>query len=310
MISINNIKMRPKLIGLFLMVGLVPLAIVAYKSTNNADDALMATAYNQLKAVREIKKDQIINYNKKTASDVRNMTLAVETMLHEAEKKFAIVGEMKKNQLENYFSERYGDIHVLSRNETVVDALKNINQAFVSEGHKINGSQWKQQAKKYAPWLEYYNKEYDYYDLFLISNEGNVVFSAFRESDLGENLVDGTLKTSGLGRLFQKALKEASLEDFAPYAPSKGAYASFIGAPVKDGDKIIGVVALQMPKGSINRIVQEGAGTTLGKSGENYLVGLNKGEISLRSDRVVKSGKIGKNKSTDLTKMVLIVTSY
>jgi len=148
---------------------------------------------------------------------------------------------------------------------------------------------------QYDPWFEQYVTDYGYYDLFLISKQGNVVYSQAKESDLGTNLVSGPLKDSGLGKLFENAMRNPSIVDFEPYAPSNGEFASFIGAPVVSNGETIGVIALQMPTEAINAIVQRREG--MGKTGENYLVGKLGGQSSLRSDRTVKSGKIGTNKT-------------
>ena len=50
--------MKPKLIGLFLLAGIVPLVIVGWWSANLATDALMEKSYGQLEAVRGIKRDR------------------------------------------------------------------------------------------------------------------------------------------------------------------------------------------------------------------------------------------------------------
>lgn len=59
MIKLQDIKMKPKLTGLFLLVGLLPLAIVGWWSSELATEALMEKSYAQLRNVRENKKMQI-----------------------------------------------------------------------------------------------------------------------------------------------------------------------------------------------------------------------------------------------------------
>ena len=59
--NLNNVKMKPKLISLFLLVGCIPLAIVGWWGANLAEKALIKQSYNQLEGVREIKKKQIEN---------------------------------------------------------------------------------------------------------------------------------------------------------------------------------------------------------------------------------------------------------
>ena len=62
--------------------------------------------------------------------------------------------------------------------------------------------------------------------------------------------------------------------------------AAFVGAPVKSGNKTIGVIALQLPLKAINAIMQERSG--MGKTGESYLIGSNK---LMRSEFVPRSEK-------------------
>ncbi|MBF0588621.1 MAG: methyl-accepting chemotaxis protein [Magnetococcales bacterium] len=276
---LQDIKMRPKLMGLFLLVGLVPLIAVAWLSFSQSNDALMATAFNQLKSVREIKRAQVSGFFAEREGDMGVLMETVGTLRQEAFSKLTALRQIKANQIEGYFAERRGDVSVLSSNIATIRAMEMIGDAFYEEGGKIGGSDWSKQAKKHGKWLEQYNEEYGYYDLFLISNKGDIVFSAFREPDLGKSLVNGPLATSGLGKLFQKARKGIAIQDFEPYAPSKGAPAGFIGAPVKSDGRVIGVVALQLPLGAINKITTERSG--LGKTGETYLVGPDK---LMRSD--------------------------
>ncbi len=77
--------------------------------------------------------------------------------------------------------------------------------------------------------------------------------------------------------------RETAFADFAPYSPSGGKQAAFVGTPVLDasGD-FVAVAVLQLPKEPINAIVQARSG--LGESGETYLVGRNEGTTAFRSD--------------------------
>ena len=90
------------------------------------------------------------------------------------------------------------------------------------------------------------------------------------------------MKNSPLGKCFKGALKGITLQDFEPYAPSNNEYSALIGAPVRKGNEVIGVVALQIPTGPMNAIVQRRHG--MGKTGETYLVGKHEGKTAFRSD--------------------------
>ncbi|MDH5721348.1 MAG: methyl-accepting chemotaxis protein [Spirochaetia bacterium] len=236
----KNIRLRPKLLGLFLLVGLLPLVGIGIYSVKLANDAIMKNAFNQLEAIKVI----------------------------------------KKNQITSFFNERKGDIVVLSSNEEVIESLKNFEKAYIKEGNKVNGRLWKETEKEHGLWLQKYQKEYGYYDVFLIDLKGNVIYTNSKESDLGENLLNGKLKTSGLAQAFNMAMKEGfGFDDFQPYAPSNDEPASFIAHKAVRNGKTEGVVALQLSLKAINNIMQERTG--MGKTGETYLVGSDK---KMRSD--------------------------
>ncbi|MFO7780430.1 MAG: hypothetical protein R6W94_02255, partial [Spirochaetia bacterium] len=62
MFRLKDIKLKPKLISLFLLVGLVPLAVVGFWSSNMSGNALMSDSYAQLRAIRDIKSNQVESY--------------------------------------------------------------------------------------------------------------------------------------------------------------------------------------------------------------------------------------------------------
>ena len=124
-------------------------------------------------------------------------------------------------------------------------------------------------------------KLFGFYDVFLIDLDGNVVYSVFKEVDLGTNLNTGPYRGSGLARVFRAALDAPDpgtvvLEDFSFYRPSYGAPASFMAAPIYKNNELLGVLAFQGPVDDINRIMTGGynwRASGLGDTGETYLVG-------------------------------------
>lgn len=271
MIRFKDIKMKPKLTGLFLIAGLLPLLLVGWWATHEASTALMAKSYDQLQAVRGIKKAQIEKFFQERQGDMGVLVETVGTLRMEAFNKLTAIQAIKRSQIESYFGERMGDASVLATNGTVIAALEAFDAAFKNAGDKPRGDRWKQAESLHAPWFEQYNGAYGYYDLFLVSGAGDIVYTAARESDLGQNLVKGPLADSPLGKCFKKALSGGAIADFAPYAPSGWEPAAFVGAPVMKEGEVIGVVAMQLSTGAINGIMQERTG--LGKTGEVYLVG-------------------------------------
>ncbi len=98
----RDIQMKPKLIGLFLAVGLLPLAIIGIIIAWLTSEAMMEQSFNQLESVRDI----------------------------------------KKNQLQRFFDERKGDISVLADNvrllqgtETGAETLESYFENYIRQYH-------------------------------------------------------------------------------------------------------------------------------------------------------------------------------
>ncbi len=126
---------------------------------------------------------------------------------------------------------------------------------------------------------------HDYYDIFLIDPDGNILFAYFKEEDFATNLVTGRCRDTDMGYFF-RAAREASdsnflaFSDFEPYEPSDGAPASFLASPIRDDEGVLrGVLAIQISVGGINEIMQFTEG--MGETGETYVVGE---DLLMRSD--------------------------
>ena len=123
-----------------------------------------------------------------------------------------------------------------------------------------DGSAYSRVHGEYHPYFKRLKNTRGYYDVFLMDAGGNVVYSVYKELDFATNLIDGTYAASGLGAAFRAARdaagSEAAFVDFAPYAPSYGAPASFIAQKVLAPDgSFLGVLAFQMPIDRLDALV-------------------------------------------------------
>ena len=245
MFKLKNIKLKPKLIALFLLVGVIPLMLVAIIAINTATDSLMTKSFDQLIAIRDI----------------------------------------KASQIESFFGERIGDAKVLADNPFIHDAFKAFDAAFDAGGGTNGGKfkgytnykfdapeEYKAVHEKYHANLKFYMEQYGYYDIFLMCpDDGDVSYTGTKEGDFGTRTssIDSSLRD-----VWKIAAKEGrvALSDTKPYSPSNNAPAQFVAAPLKEDGKVIGVVAVQISIDSINKIMLEQR-SGMGKSGETYLVG-------------------------------------
>jgi methyl-accepting chemotaxis protein len=244
----NNISIKYKIVGITI-IGLLLLAmILGTVSVVESKSALMKQNYSALTAARD----------------------------------------SKANQIQNFFAERVGDIKVLSRAQnlkTLAHELHVLEETLEFDHNgaaPVNNKAFKKVIDKHEAFFRGYMKDYGYYDIFVIDAKyGHVLYTAAKESDFGANLKTGSLKTSGLGEAFHKALdlKRPVFVDMKPYAPSAGAPAMFLSTPVYYKGKVESVLVFQISDRSINKIMQFRKG--YGESQEDYLVGSDK---LMRSD--------------------------
>lgn len=219
-------KLAHKLTLILLFIGIIPAFVIGGFAFYHASSGLSHQAFNQLQAVRGI----------------------------------------KKTQIESFFSERKGDMAMLV--ETIATLEENLND--ISEVESLLAQP--RSGEEHSFFSKYINT-YGYYDLFLLSPQGDVFYTEAKEADYGTNLVNGAYKDSGLANIFQKAQHTRGfvLEDFSPYAPSNNEPAAFIAQPIYRDGKLLVVVALQLSIDAINNFMQVREG--MGETGESYLVG-------------------------------------
>jgi len=137
------------------------------------------------------------------------------------------------------------------------------------------GSDYDRLHAHYHPKVRDHVERFGYYDIFLFDLQGNLVYSVFKETDYAMNFIDGPYASSNFGDAYRAARTAApgttTLVDYKPYAPSYGAAASFVSAPVFDGDDRVGVAVFQMPIDKINEIMTAEAG--LGETERTLLFG-------------------------------------
>lgn len=224
------------------------------------------------------------------------------------------VGKMKAIQaqkmahIKDYIDLLERQLHIAKDDPYVIRALAEFDRAFEDGGDKALTPLWNAVAEKYDRRMKDIVEDNQWDDMFLIHTDGDIVYTVARKPDLGMIIPDSDLKKSSLGKAFRKALTsgagEISIGDFESYAPSKGAQAAFMmGHMVDDNGELKGYVALKIPIDKINNILHQREG--YGKTHETYLVGEVDGRSSYRSDRVVKEGKVGEEKTGEFIKKAL-----
>ena len=271
-----RVSIGAKLVLGFLAVGLLPLIALGFISLITSSKALSTQSFNQLEAVRAIKKGQIESFFEERRGDMGVLMETVSALRLEAFNKLEAIQELKKAQLIAYFADMKNKLRVLKDDPFAGEALLEFNRAFEEGGDRVDTPEWLALAKQYEKRMKDILDDNGWYDIFLIHTDGDVVYTVTRESDLGMIIPDSELKDSPLGKAFSKAIKmgpeDIAVADFAPYAPSNGAPAGFMMAQMRDEfGTLQGYVAFQIPLDKINEIMLLRNG--MGQTGESYLVG-------------------------------------
>ena len=236
----SDIPIRGKLIIAFIIIGVLPLAVVGFFGDRLASESLLAKSFDKLVTIQSLKKKQVEFAFKRFEDDLK--TLATSERLQ------SLVGE-----IENY------------RHRTDVST---------GSPFAVETLEYQLLAEKYRPAYLEYTETYGYHDLKVISSlSGQVVFTVAEERDLGANLVNGRYKESNLAEIWREVVNtgKTAVIDFSPYDPSNGVESLFIGTPVfNSAGAMVSVVVLQLTPSFVNAIRDSRDG--MGKTGESYLV--------------------------------------
>ena len=293
---------------------LVTTLVTVTTSINASSEHAERLINDNLTAQREQKKAQIENYFSDTDKQLR--LLAKSPFIRESLTELIAgfdayateVNYQSANELTAYYSEEFNsrykditgsgaDIGGLTQNLSN-NTLALQNNYIARNPNPLGEKEKMTRAATYAyydslhemvhPFLREYLQGEGLYDVFLVSERGDIVYSVYKELDYATSLVSGPYRDSGIADAFRAAQQlsegESAFVDFRPYTPSYEAAAAFLSTPVHVGETRIGVMIIQLPIDTISGIMSNGSqwrDMGLGETGDNFLVG---GDHLLRSE--------------------------
>ncbi len=225
---------------------------------------------------------------------------SAENLEELANQRLVALAESRKGDLANYLDSIVQDLEVTAESPFVSEAMTEFETAWngmdgsqsdvlqaayihdnpnpLGEKDKLDtagNTAYDQVHATYHPWFREMLHTRGYYDIFLFSTDGSLVYTVFKELDYATNLNTGKYKDTDLGNAFRAGLNgkrgSAHFFDFKPYSPSADAPASFISTPIFKGDDKVGVLVFQMPIDRLNTLMASTAG--LGETGESIMLG-------------------------------------
>lgn len=311
---LNNIKLTYRLVAVMLLIGIIPMWVVAWVSLQSASDSIEAEAFAKLEATREFKGNAVNRYFDtslkiinaiarqpeviKAAGDFRG---AFSTYLGDAGLTEVELGSYRV-ELSQYYNSEFGKVYeernghsadtagLLADISPTAVALQHAyifaNPNSLGNKHELTSNQgetpYDQLHGQHHPVFRNLLEEFGYYDIFLVDpDSGAIVYSVFKELDYATSLTTGPYAKTNFARAFSMARdsNQTTTVDFERYGPSYEAPASFQAAPIVQNGEVISILIFQLPIEPINAIMAERSG--MGKTGETYLIG---SDYLMRSD--------------------------
>jgi len=312
MLGLNRLSIQTKMILLLLAVSLSSIAVVAWNSYKSGRSALIRAAEDHLKGVQVAKtttlkamldslRDQVISMSDShvTIDGMREFRAAYKSLNaasltpEQSEKlegfyendflpKLAeqIDGEPV---LEQYLpvkpAERYLQYHYLSNNPHPYGKKQELEES------ESDQSSYGKIHETYHNAFERAVKIFGFEDVMLVDAESmEIVYSYQKTSEFATNLETGpyanTLMASKVRAMRgNNDRDDFKIADFEPYRPSLGKPMGFAVSPIFDGPQMIGLLVLQFPIDSFNKVLTGNfnwAEEGMGQTGESYLVGPDK----------------------------------
>ena len=137
-----------------------------------------------------------------------------------------------------------------------------------------DGSYYSKFHPKYHSWFRNIMDEYGYSDMFLVSAEGDIIYSVLKEDDFGENVSSSALRGTGIAQAVARANEsgEISMTDFEEYKVGNDPLTAFSAIAVHNKyDNIIGTFVLQLdPQPFVEAL---GEDTGMGIDREAFILG-------------------------------------
>lgn len=303
----RNLSIRSRLLLMLILVSSIASAVLISISYMNGKSAIEQGLFNQLTGIRAAKQYQIESYFKQMSGivEVLGTNETVAEAMSEFKRGFSALSDDQldvdcSRQLSLHYD---GFVKKLSSN---LDITPNIDLYYPNtseacylqfeyivenpnpsgEKHLMpdarDGSEYSRVHKRFHDYLTNVILQFGFYDIFLIDLEkGDIVYTAYKETDFATNLYTGPYRESNLARLTRQLKTNSDISkpriiDFESYRPSYGSPAAFIGIPILKNSQPIGALVLQLPVDEIDHIMtgnQNWKADGLGDSGESYLVG-------------------------------------
>jgi CheY-like chemotaxis protein/HAMP domain-containing protein len=178
--------------------------------------------------------------------------------------------ESKKFQIERWFEERMADMGILSTSEEFAAALMGLQDASTEN---TTSTAYQALRNEFDTKSSQYCSSYGYDDMLLMNLHGEPIYSShYHLTDFASLNLSGQTSTSWTAQVREALGGNISLSDASAYGRHDAEEVKmYFMAPLQQGEKIVGVIALGFHAESLNQFMTASSG--MGETGESFIVG-------------------------------------
>jgi len=178
----------------------------------------------------------------------------------------------KKRMIEELFTQETSHIQIYSNFPASMTSVERLISGF-SQG--IASDTYQSELNRITPLMSSIMDLRQLRNIYVVSRQGQIVYSHQKASDFGINLLNGQHNQSHFAQLIQRTLadKTTSHTKFDVYSADDNNFSAFIATPIIKNNKTIGVLAFQLTSDILFSIAQDY--TALENTGETVFARLD-----------------------------------
>lgn len=272
-------NINTKLLLTFMLIGILPLLIFGIVFLLNTYNTSVNDAKKNLESVRDAKYTQIDTFFNERESQAELLAKIVDTLKTSGEKRLQDVQDFHKQSVNDYLRTLESFVVNESNSLQVISLLSELEASYNYGTRDYNGS-----IQKYDNYLIDNPILATLDNVYIISNEGQILYSQQDKTEMDVVLSNNEYKNSGLSKVWKHVINEdkLSFQDFTMENLGLDEYRAFVGIPVFENGERIGVFAISIKSDIINQLIHQK--NDIGSSAETYLAVDNNGIMQFRSN--------------------------
>lgn len=235
-----------------------------------------------------------------STSNIASLVISSDVVSQQSFQTLEAITDGRRDQLQIYLRGIREEIGELASDKRVKRAFKSINlgwgnvktdqqselqQRYITNNPNPEGEKelldtaendgYDSSHKQYHPEFREFTNSNGFQDMYLINNEGDVIYSVKKQSDFAVNLTSAEWSETGLAKVWNQSISAVEtdnqfFEDYSSYKNDNNKSAAFIAQPILNFGNVSGTIVFQMPNAGIAAIMNKTTG--LGETGETLLL--------------------------------------